>query len=194
MKYFSLLIVFLLNLQAVQAQNYENDSILIWNENRKLTWEDFQSKTIPKKPKNSATLSPSIKFYPNELFLENISKIRIIAITDKNESWVDDKSYEVLNHEQTHFNITELYARKIRKTLKDYFDKNNSYELDSIAEIYHSLEDNFWETQFEYDREIRKDWNNGKLYQKKWDKKIDSLLQVYKDYERNYTIEDLEEE
>src|SRR5690625_3492554 len=126
-----------------------------------------------------AGIEPALKLFPNPLTDSDIKDILVVAIMYKYDSWVKEKKELLLNHEQIHFNITELYTRKIRKDLQKYLDDNKSHELDSIAKIYHCLEDEFWETQFLYDKETNHSKNT--VEQKKWDRKIDRLLQVYKD-------------
>ncbi len=194
MKYFSLLIVFLLNLQAVQAQEYENDSILIWNQNRELTWKDFKSDKIKQDQFNAAGVSTGLFLIYKETSNQNNEELMVFALTLKKKSWVLKPSKKLLNHEQTHFNITELYARKIRNEFENYVSENEVNDFEAIKNIYYKFQIKRDSIQKIYDQEIREDWNNGRCNQKKWDRKVDSLLQVYKDYERNYTIEDLEEE
>ncbi len=191
MKYFSLLIVFLLNLQAIQAQEYENDSILIWNGNRQLTWDDFLSKNIKLEMVDDAELTLSISIFPKKINCENVKNIHIITLAKKNKSSVRVESCGVLKHERTHFNIAELFTRKMRKSMED-FKERDTCNLQDIVDLHKRIDNKNLQTQLLYDKETNHSKNI--VEQKKWDRKIDSLLQVYKDYERNYTIEDLEEE
>lgn len=192
MRYISLLILFLFSIQTIaQSEEYENDSIIIWNKNRKLTWDDFQNKVLEPPQFDAAGVSTGIEFLPKIISNKNINEITVFAVASKSESWVMNPSKELLDHEQIHFDITELFTRKLRKGISDYLKENKRYELDTIQEIYYKFQNKLDYIQDKYDKEIRKDWNDDKCNQKKWDKEIDSLLNVYKKYERNITIEDL---
>lgn len=172
--------------------NVENDSIIIWNTNRKITWEDFLSeKRIYEKNINAgAVLTPSIQIYPKEVYCWDINHTKVVAQMNKTKSWADIKTKAGLNHEQTHFNIAELYARKIRKAIEEFIKKNGECDLQNVAEIYYRLEEEHWQTQFLYDDETKHSLNFEK--QQEWDEKINKLLEKYKDYELVIDIEDLE--
>lgn len=195
--YFFLLATFS---SASQTKTLENDSLLIWNENRKITWNDFLSKdfTIVKKHTvigvtntvDGAAISMSIEIYPKELNCKNYEDVIIVAVMNKKESCVIFKRDEVLNHEQTHFDIAELYARKIRKKISEYNGLKKECNLEAIAEIYYRLEEGHWQAQFLYDKEVRIE-GKREQNQKKWDRKVDSLIGAYQKYERDIYMEDL---
>ncbi|MGM0635276.1 MAG: DUF922 domain-containing protein [Bacteroidota bacterium] len=201
MKYLSYLII-LISLNAfTQPKTVRNDSILIWSEHKKLSWDDFLSdeKHLDGRHDSqlvqhtSAILSVSIKFLPRELGCENIDDIIIVPVVYRKESTAILKSDKILKHEQIHFDITEFYARKIRKTIEDLLD-DDDYEcnLQEIADIYNELEEEHWQTQILYDKEIRIVGEEDKN-QKKWDRKTDSLLNTLKDYKQEIFLEDLEQ-
>ena len=43
----------------------------------------------------------------------------VVAIFNRSKSWSRDHSPSLLDHERLHFDIAELYARKIRKRIKE---------------------------------------------------------------------------
>ena len=103
--------------------------LILWKNNNSLQIKDFQA--IQKD-----TLKTG-----NRKFLGAISAISIEVITtqksrytppklvvknyfDKQQSWMMVKNAYVLQHEQIHFNISELYARKIRKSADSLARKN----------------------------------------------------------------------
>jgi predicted secreted Zn-dependent protease len=53
---------------------------------------------------------------------------------DKDQSWMMVKNAYVLQHEQIHFNISELYARKIRKSA-DSLSQKKRYQSATPIEI-----------------------------------------------------------
>lgn len=107
----------------------KQDTIIYWNENRKLTWDDF--KGAPPSDTMSiygaaTTSTITIDYVCNDTILVYL----IRAWFSKNKSWVREKGKtpEILRHEQLHFDITELYARKIRKSHKMFLDAVKGYK------------------------------------------------------------------
>ena len=118
MKKIIIILILISEITFAQSSLFENDSILIWNENRKITWDDFKSKNkVHSYEQASAVITPGLIAYPNNIEESKIKKVKIIATVYKNKSWYKIKEDYILNHEQMHFNITEIYARKFRKEL-----------------------------------------------------------------------------
>jgi len=152
------------------------DDTFHWNAGRKLTWEDF--KGIPDTSDKAAAASTASTLGYNYTYTPDTTfHFFTYAIFVKNYSWVkegwDRTAYE-LNHEQRHFDITEIYARKLAMAFKRYkLNKNDR------KRIYDSLSTEWDKIQDLYDKETKHSINIEK--QKEWDKKIDGLL---KEYER----------
>lgn len=186
----------------------ENDSIIIWNKDRKIVWDDFLSEKESDVHKYNnkygehagAGIAVSIQIYPKEVNCWYINYMEVVAQMNKTKSWAKFKTDGVLNHEQLHFDIVELYARKIRKAIAEFIDKNKECDLQGIADIYYHLVEKHWQMQFLYDDEIRKceDKESHLCHnlekQQEWDKKIACQLEEYKDYELVIDIEELEME
>ncbi|MFN2261798.1 MAG: hypothetical protein ABR595_07020 [Psychroflexus sp.] len=196
MKIKLILLIMLFSLSVIQAQDKktENDTLLIWSENRSIKWNDFLSKNKVKgyiHDDGLATISLSLAFFPKELKCKDINSIKIIALMNKKRSWVGVEIKNGIKHEQLHFDIAELYARKMRRKLNYILSEDNKCDLQAIANMYKSLENEFWEFQFLYDNEVRIE-GKEKINQQKWNIKIDSLLTVYKDYKQDIYLEDIE--
>ncbi|MBL7833916.1 MAG: DUF922 domain-containing protein [Cyclobacteriaceae bacterium] len=123
------------------ALSYGTDSLKCWEEGNKLIWTDFKG-TKP----NSQELSP----------LKAISAIKIIPLAVRKngklhydiklsfaryESWIIEKSEQLLKHEQLHFDIGELSVRKLRKKLFEISEVklNPTYQdfFPAIEAAYH---------------------------------------------------------
>ncbi len=99
----------------------DNEPVMSWSESYRLTWEDFKAK--PKYNVSAvATTASGITFG----FSVKQSDSRVISFTTEVEahfypeqSWykADRADNHVLGHEQLHFDITELHARKFRKRI-----------------------------------------------------------------------------
>lgn len=103
------------------AQNggYDEDNI-IWHKARKLTWNDFKGEAPSGTPVAALTASGISYSFSS---VQRGDEIEINYIVTANfypsRSWYQPKyaSSNVLAHEQLHFDITELFARKFRQRL-----------------------------------------------------------------------------
>lgn len=93
-----------------------------WDENRRLAWDDFQSKDIPVSSKAAATTFCGISYLLNsstKKFTARQVKIESFFVPSKSWAHIDHKTDFVLMHEQSHFDIAELFARRFRKLISD---------------------------------------------------------------------------
>lgn len=158
--------------------NFEDSNFFVWSAKRKLTWSDF--KGIPPENSNghSAVTESSVKV--NYRLWNDSMECNVFACFFVNKSWVLDSSrLELLNHEQRHFDLSEIQARKLREYLSKWkkgrdFQTYLSFGRDSINQFCHHIQD-------QYDIETNHSLNRNA--QNQWDKKIDSLLSVYNKYE-----------
>lgn len=155
-----------------------NDLCKRWDKNVKLTWGDFTG-IVPVNPQHGAITHAGINYTSS--FINDTLNLDIIACFTKNQSWVDveKESDYALDHEQRHFDIAEINARKFRQYALKWDGKYNitTYLSDGSDIFFKSMND----MQTLYDKETRHSQN--KPFQQKWDKKIDSLLNVYSAYE-----------
>ena len=107
---------------AVWSQQNGDPAIgeLSWNEFYKLQWEDFQGEP-DKNSLGDAATAVSIKAKP--FLVKKRINYDVVAIFNREKSWVRDKAASLLAHEQLHFDIAELYARKIRKRIIELKDQ-----------------------------------------------------------------------
>jgi hypothetical protein len=164
----------------------ENDTLIFWSKSRPLTSQDFQGVVPSSKFKTNevANIYSSISSNGSSLNY-SIPEYKILVFYLKRKSWKKpDFSLSELNHEQTHFDITELYGRKIRALIQKLNDQNikdlGIYEKE-INDLYIEKK----KTDYIYDSETR----NGRdlLKQKAWDEKIAKELETLKEYEVDYS-------
>jgi hypothetical protein len=97
---------------------YENkaDDLISWNEHRRLTWDDFKGRVNETSMADAATaIHISAKpFYRKKKLYYDVNAFFI-----PHQSWCRSKSERLLAHEQLHFDIAELYARKARKKISE---------------------------------------------------------------------------
>ncbi len=190
MKKIIILLLFISKIAFAQSSSFENDSILIWNENRKITWDDFKSQNkVHSYERASAVITPGLIAYPNNIEESKIKKVKIIATVYKNKSWYKIKEDYILNHEQVHFNITEIYARKFRKELAKIEESGDKINANTFLSLFHKIEDEHWEFQSQYEDETQRGTNFNQ--QKIWNEKIQKLLNELDDFKLDVKIEEL---
>lgn len=146
----------------------EKEEGIPWQSKQNLNWSDFKGK-IPKDAAAAATTASGITYtYSANIWYHEVKvTMDITAFFYPNQSWyrpelVNDR---VLQHEQLHFNITELYARKMRLTVeRTSFTENVKEEIqkiykDTLKEM-RDLQDRYdWETSFSRNADAQQRWN-----------------------------------
>ena len=145
--------------------------LINWKPGRRLNWEDFQGKPDPKS-ENAALTSTHINFQYTTL--ENKFSYNISCQFNKKQSWSKVHNEMILNHEQAHFDLAELYARKLKIAVSNYNIREGSIgqDLDSIYEAvmkeHHIFQQNY---------DLETDHSRNLSQQVSWQKKInDSLI------------------
>ena len=151
---------------------------LNWKADRKLEWSDFKDQ-----PQQNASLMARINWnitYKYKLKSSGIT-FTVRCFIDRNKSWVKEnaKTAMVLEHQQLHFDIAELYARKLRKRFDEYtFDKKKFDE--KIKMIFQEVLTACKHTQEEYEKETEQGRNRSA--QERWNQEINSELEKLKDF------------
>lgn len=151
-----------------------NNTIQVyWSENRNLSWSDYLAT-----PDMADTSNVALTYYGIASAMKTKGDSVIItvrSIFDKEKSWVkpNDKTDSLLTHEQGHFDIAELYARILKKTLKDTRFKKATLGVD-FNKVYKNNSANLNAEQGVYDEET----NHGRIPSKQleWNKKIKNRL------------------
>ncbi len=141
--------------------NYQKT--ISWEQDTPLTWNDFAGQS--KNWSNIGALTASAIEYAYEC-QEGHLDIDVKAIFIPEESWAKSEAMtdHILDHEQLHFNITEIYARKLREQFtKEVNSCNDIYKIESIAEIIinewkHEQEKYDADSKHSIDREMQSLW------------------------------------
>lgn len=167
MKFVAFLLLFLF-----QA---EDPMIISWNEHRLLSWEDFQGK--PDTRSSFAALTHSGIAFNYGVTIEN-ENIQLTTAVDAyfypEMSWAkpDKINDHILKHEQAHFNITEMHARKLRKAFAEY--KVTKKYQSELPAIFTKLNRERQQMQDRFDKETNHSINIEK--EKIWQKYIEEQL------------------
>lgn len=163
------------------SQLANGDDIVEWSETRSLECSDFLAEPEPASPYAAACV------FALHINFEQTEYLKVILLVQanffKSKSWIKCKSRTkinikyVLKHEQLHFDIVELIARRYRKKI---LQKN--FENPKVAEIYcqnlHDIMVNKLDSIQElYDKETK-----YTIDQEKWNQKVSRELIEYQEY------------
>lgn len=148
----------------------QGEEMIPWSTERRLEWSDFKGK--PFKTAWAAAVTASGITYEFSSVVENGNvnlDIKISTFFYPTESWVQPKLANgvILSHEQLHFDISELFARKMRKRVAETtFTKNVKAEIKKIyREVLKELsafqKKYDYETNFSRNLEKQLAWNQS---------------------------------
>ena len=167
--------LFLFNSFNIQT----DEDYICWNKDYKLTWNDFKG-PVTKGPvvgKNKHTVamaSVSIRI-KKSTFNKNEAVTKIHAIFDCNNSWaIINNNSAILKHEQGHFDIGEIFARKLRKKLNNKRIKRHMLVKKKIK-YSRKISQQLFDYQNLYDKETEHNMNKEK--QNEWNERIKKELQ-----------------
>lgn len=166
------MLTFVLSLSTVFSQEEEAIS---WTPDRKLQWEDFKGRPF-KTAWAAAVTASGITYEFSSVETDGELKLDIEISTHfyPDESWYQPALVNgvILSHEQLHFDISELFARKMRKIVAETtFTSNVKAE---IKKIYRDILKELSAFQKKYDFETNFSRNIEK--QLAWNKKISNAL------------------
>ncbi len=163
---------------------YKEDEIIIWSKDRKLTWTDYKGK-----PQKRFAAASTVYSLGRKVLNEKDGAIvaRIQAYFYCNDSWKKDDwiNESVLAHEQKHFDIVELFSRKIRKQISEMTFLNFDNAVEKVDSVYRVVNKEMDIYQDKYDDET-----NGSMDsegQKKWSNKINIEMETLNKFQ-SYTV------
>jgi hypothetical protein len=149
----------------------ESAESIPWSVRRILTWDDFQGearRNTDAVASTSTSLGIAYQLRNGQLTYE------VTCTFSKPKSWGATRTAYILAHEQAHFDITELYARKLNQKLQQYQFNRKTYKQDLNA-IYQSVVSEKEAMQQAYDGET--DHSRRRRIQTEWLDRIEQLLQ-----------------
>ena len=174
-------LLFIIKLNEINFLNYKKP--ITYDKINQITLNDFRGFEFFKK-----------SLYGNERFAYIVTSIEI-DVTDESiniyslfhpsKSFVynrKSKSRELLNHEMYHFKITELFTRKIKKEI-DILKNKTIENIDEIVNNNLKKEKTY---QIAYDKDTFHSYVLKE--QKKYEKNIDSLLYLLKEFKNSKII------
>lgn len=157
----------------------ENDTIIVWSKNRKLNWNDFQ-KSVHKETRGAQSdIGIDVLSIPAK---NNRYNYVVIPYFYKLRSSVATRGPQILKHEQLHFDIAELFARKMRAKIKHL--NKEKFDLDT----YNRSIDDIYQKYFLYQEYFDKETGHSILIdnQHYWEKKIARELKEMGSFQFEY--------
>lgn len=160
----------------INKSNSPSSDTIYYTPPQKLVWDDFRGKPVPNHFGGAVTASgfsftADTKYDGDDITIN----FYVSAFFTKHDSWRKPgiNSPYHLEHEQKHFDITYINARKfVAELRKARFTKRNIKTLP--GEIFNKAYDDNTAMQQQYDRETNHSINN--TAQEQWNKKIDAML------------------
>jgi len=171
-----LVAVFLFILPLFSAAQTKTEETISWEPDVKLRWADFRARP----EKNGDAAASTTTFLGIEYNITSKGFTYAISCTfSKNRSWVLHKTDYILLHEQGHFDIAEIFARRLNKAMQEYTFNQKTFEKD-LARIYNHIVEEKEFFQNSYDAETNHSINKQK--QAEWLTRIALLLEESQDY------------
>jgi len=163
----------------ILSSNTASTDILYWTPDHRLTWDDFEGFPSYQQEEISALTASGIVHYKG--CKDGFINYKVQAYFERKESWVKSEALtdHHLIHEQIHFDITEIHARKVRKALsqqKFRCGQENEFEI-----FVAKLTDDWQNDQRVYDEETKHSLD--KESQAKWHKSVSEELRGLDAYE-----------
>lgn len=178
------LFVFLALFFILDATAQDKPERIFWEET-KLTWNDFKAKPNSDSPfqaNTNAGLSYSWGLRNENGKIE--LKYEVLSFFNPNSSWVVPRSKSseyLLQHEQLHFDITELHARKLRKQLAELkIDQLGKDPKSTLNKLYEVIEKERAAMQLKYDKESNHSLN--KEGEAKWQNFVKKELKKFENF------------
>ena len=158
------------------AEKKQSDTIIKWSRNHRLDYDDFRGKHDAGERIGSVGVKDSVIadtfaviscFIKYDLkFVSGKRSVHAYGAADPQKSWIDVKDPQILRHEQGHFDITEIYARKFQQIMNKTTipDLHNYFVF--LTDTYNATMTDLLAEQNKYDAWVRNTF--GKEYYYKW--------------------------
>lgn len=171
--YMKLLVLFLIS--TFFLNGYPSSTNLIsWNAGYRLTWDDFQGPVDPHR-KIGVESATQVMIELNSRSEGNRVFFDVSCYFERERSWTASRhSSHLLAHEQLHFDIAELFARKMRQQLKQLTDLNHRNLERKVMNVYRAVNRDHNVFQDLYDKET--DHSKNREKQAEWNVRVETLL------------------
>ena len=111
-----------------------NKDYLVWKQGYLLSWDSYKAE-----PDSTLTSEYPALTYVSFLPVGKAEDAKVVCVFDSKSSWTTSESQSLLEHEQLHFDLGEVYARRIRRDLQLLLSEgqlNEKSQFDTIEKNY----------------------------------------------------------
>ena len=174
-------VVFCLALGILTLPIFSQNNLIRFDQRSTVTWDDFQGPDETN-TENMAKTRSGVKYSYNAMIRDGELELNfeVYSYFDKDRSWTiaePDDEY-LLAHEQLHFTIAELNARKFRKTLATYNYTDNFAE--EVKALFKKSNEDRRAMQKKYDKES--DHSRNPTEQARWERYVKEEMKKLSDF------------
>ncbi|HEX9654803.1 MAG TPA: DUF922 domain-containing protein [bacterium] len=161
------------NLDQMVQRQFSKKNVIFWDEDVVLGWDDFELSFKTKQSYHAQSATGIYSFWNCDS-----GKFEFIvgSVFDRDGSWVMNwvrydtrRKGFLLNHEQSHFDLTEVYARRIRRTLSG-LKQPCTLSREILNGIVNRFIEEFQEEEKRYDQETDHGLDEDKQFA--WNQRI----------------------
>ena len=178
MKFYPILLLVTMFAGKSLAQDAEHSDYIPWNEFYQLQWSDFKG---PRMDYSIGDAGSVVEIKAKPYLVKRKVYYDVVALFNRGKSWHSDQSAELLDHERLHFDIAELYARKIRKRIS-MLGPISSKEIKNVNRLIQDILYESNEADIRYDAETL----HGAIRDKQleWEINIHDELRQLEEYKK----------
>ncbi|WP_286757075.1 DUF922 domain-containing protein [Roseivirga sp. UBA838] len=162
-----------------QFLTVDTTAYIEWSDNLYLSWKDFRFRKQKSKEERGLALTSVTHSIRGGIFNDE-PRFEVKVLFVKKDSWTTDStSIALLAHEKLHFDIAELYGRKIRKQISE-LHKRGERDLKVYNKYVRQLLADFKRFSLNYDKETGHGRDSER--QNEWFELVFSELERLKQY------------
>lgn len=172
-------IFILLSLLTFGFNSFAQRDLIEWNDTLQLSLADYKGGRTD----TVQDIASVCGIYCIPQILGDSASVTIIAYFDRNKSWARKKRVNdlLLQHEQGHFDLTEVFARKLKKRIMAIRTNKKRFTKD-LKELYEKTWDDLQNQHKAYDKAT--DFSNVEFAQRTWQNYIKESLVLYIPYQQ----------
>ena len=141
-------------------------NLICWEEGQSLVWKDFKGR-VPGRTPHAAITYVNFQY---EVLSKNSIRVSNCFVKDKSWTKRDEQNPYILKHEQYHFHISEIFARRIRQDLVHVAEASTV----EVQQVFDKWMERYQAEQTLYDQETSH--SRIRTEQLRWENKIDKSL------------------
>ncbi len=168
------MVIFMLVLLGLPS--IQDNETISWHSDKRLSWDDFKG-NVPSKANAAAITTSGITYnFSTSGTKDNLQvDFKVDTFFYPTKSWYQPELCDegILSHEQLHFDISELYARKMKRRLADEMFNYETVKA-KVKSIYREINEELDSFQKLYDQETN--FSRDIAKQEEWIVKIAKAL------------------